>query len=104
VFFSNLLVQIQVGFALITFYSASENFVAAFRADVAGFFVLNPFLSANLPPIGNSPQDNLLANSHGEVLNVLARKLIALMTAGVTFPCCAGPNLTLPAMHELFVR
>ena len=49
------LVQVQHGFALITFYSAPENLIAAFRTDIAGFFILNPLFSADLPPIRNSP-------------------------------------------------
>ena len=30
-------------FALITFYNASENFIAAFGTNIAGVFILNPF-------------------------------------------------------------
>jgi hypothetical protein len=47
------LVQIQAHFALITFYCAPENFIAAFRTNVAGFFILNPFFSSHLSPIRN---------------------------------------------------
>ena len=96
-----ILVQIQLRFALIALYSAPEDFVAAFRTRIAGFFILNPFFSANLTPIGNSPQNDLLANSHRKTFNMLARKLTALVTAGVAFLLCARPDHTLSTMHEL---
>jgi hypothetical protein len=56
---------------------------------------LNPFFSTNLSPIRNSPQNNLFANSHGKIFNMLTRKFIALMTSGVTFLSRAGLDLIL---------
>ncbi|SPF42568.1 hypothetical protein SBDP1_390001 [Syntrophobacter sp. SbD1] len=65
---------------------------------------MNPFFSTDLSPIRNSPQNNLFANSHGEIFNILTRKFVALITSGVTFILCAVPDLTLPAMHKQFIR
>ena len=101
---SKKLVQIQLCFTVITFHSTPENLIAAFRTNVAGFFILNPFFSTNLSPVGNSPQNNFLSNSHWKIFNVLTRKFVTLMTPGVTLLSCAGPDLTLPAMHKLFIR
>jgi len=103
VFIAFALVQIQHHFALITFYSAPEDFISAFRASVAGLFILNPFFGTNLSPIRNSTQDNLFANRHREIFNMLTRKSSALMTTGVAFFSCAGPDLALSAVHELFI-
>ena len=64
------LVQIQLHFTLITSYNAPENFIAAFRTNIAGFFILNPFFNTNLSPIRNSPQNNFFANSHGKIFNM----------------------------------
>jgi hypothetical protein len=36
------LVQIQPYFTLIAFYNTPEHFIAAFRADIAGFLIFNP--------------------------------------------------------------
>ena len=41
-----MLIQIQVHFTLITFNITSENRIPAFRTDIAGLFVLNPFFSS----------------------------------------------------------
>jgi hypothetical protein len=98
------LVQIQLRVTLVTFYNAPENFIAAFRTNIASFFILNPLFSTNLSPIRNGPQNDLFANSHWKMFNVLAGKFIALMTSGVTFLSCTLPDLTLSAMHELFIR
>jgi hypothetical protein len=97
------LVQIQTRFTLITFNGTPEDSIAALRTNIAGFFVLNPFFSAHLPPIGNSPQNDLFADGHGKIFNILTRKFIALMTSGVTFLSGAGPDLTLSAIHKLFI-
>jgi hypothetical protein len=98
------LVQIQFHFTLITFYSTPENFIAAFGTNIAGLFVSNPFFSTELSSIWDSPENNLLANGHGEIVNVMTGKFIALMTPGVSFLFCAVPDLTLATMHKLFIR
>jgi hypothetical protein len=99
-----VLVQIQVRLTLITFYSAPENLTAAFRTNIAGFFILNPFFSTHLSPVRNGPQNNLFANRHGKLFDIQTRKFIALMASGVTFLSCALPDLTLSAVHKLFIR
>ena len=98
------LVQIQLRFTLIACDYAPENFMAAFRTYIPGFFVLNPFLGAKLPPIRNSPQHNLFADSHGKVFNMRTGEFITLMTPGVTFLFGAGLDLTPSAMHKGFIR
>src|SRR3990172_2507318 len=96
------LIQIQLRFTLVTFYNAPYNLIAAFGANIAGFFIFNPFFSANLSPIWNGPQNDLFADSHGKMFNILTGKFITLMASGVAFLSCAGPDLTLPAVHKLF--
>ena len=98
------LVQIQFRFTPVTFDNAPENFIAAFRTKIAGFLILNPFFGTNLSPIRNSTQNNLFANSHGKVVNILTGEFVALMTSGISFVFCAGPDLTLLAMHKLIIR
>jgi len=56
------LVQIQLNFTPLTFYNSPENFIAAFRTDIAGFFILNPFIRTDLASIWDRPQNNLFAN------------------------------------------
>jgi hypothetical protein len=97
------LVQIQLGLAPITYYHAPENFLTAFRTNVAGFFILNPFFSTNFSPIGNSPQNDLFADRHGKIVNVWAGKFSALMASGEAFSLGAGPDLALPAMPKSFI-
>jgi hypothetical protein len=98
------LVQIQLHFTLITTYNAPVNFIAAFRANIAVFFILNPFFSTHLSLIWNSPQNNLFANGHWEIVNELTRKFIALMTSSVAIFLGAFPDLTLSAMHKKLIR
>jgi hypothetical protein len=96
-------VKIQLRFALITSHHAAKDCIAAMGAYVAGLFVSNPLFSTELSSIRHSPENNLLADGHGEIVNVLTRKFIAFMTAGVPFLLCAVPDITLAAMHELFI-
>jgi hypothetical protein len=98
------LIQIQIRFALITFYSAPEDFIAAFRTDIAGLFILNPFLGADLSPIRNGPQNNLLADRHGEIINMPTREFIALMTSDEAFFLAAFPDVATLAMQKEFIR
>jgi hypothetical protein len=91
-------------FALITFHGTAKNFIAAFGTHIAGLFVANPFFITELSSIWDGPKNNLLANRHGEIVNVLTGKIVALMTPCVTFLFCAGPDLTLATMHKLFIR
>jgi len=96
-------IQIQVRFALITFYDTTKNSVSASRTYIAGFFVLDPLFSANLSPIRNSPQNYLFADSHRKIVDVLTRKFITLMASGVAFLFCTGSYFTCPAMQERFI-
>jgi hypothetical protein len=91
-------------FTLVAFNRSPENFMAAIRADVAGFFILNPFFSAHLAPMGNRPQDYFFADRHGKIFDMPARKFIALMAAGVSFLFSAVPDPALLAMHKRFFR
>jgi hypothetical protein len=101
---SKELIKIQFRLALITFDRAPENLVAAFRTDIAGFFILNPFFRPHFPPIGNGPQNNLFANQHGKIFNKTTGEVITLVTAGIAFLLGAGPDLTVPAIHKQIVR
>ncbi len=90
-------------FALITFHRAAKNFIAALGTCIARLFVANPFFSTELSSVRHSPEHNLLADRHGEFVNVLTGKIVALMTPGVTFLFGASPDLTLMTMHKLFI-
>jgi hypothetical protein len=91
-------------FALITFHRSPKNPIAAFGTNIARFFVANPFFITELPSIWDSPENYLFANGHGEIVNIMTGKFIALVTPGVSFLSCAPPDLTLMTMHESFIR
>jgi hypothetical protein len=91
-------------FALITFHRTTKNSIAAFGTYIAGFFVSNPFFGTELSSIWDSPENNLLANGHGEVVNVMTGKLITFMTSGDSLLLGAAPDLTLATMHEPVIR
>ncbi len=93
-------VQIQFHFALVAFYDTPEKFVAASGTDIAGLLVLNPLFGTLLPPIRDSAENDLFAHGHGEIVNVPARKFIALVTTCVTLFFGAIPDFALLAMHE----
>jgi hypothetical protein len=88
---------------LITFNRATKNSIATFGTYIAGLFVSNPFFSTEFSSIRDSPENNLLANGHGEIVNVVTGKFIALMAPGVSFLFCAVPDLTLATMHKLLI-
>jgi hypothetical protein len=98
-----LSVQIQFPFALIAFYHAAKNLIAAFWTYIAGLFVSNPFFSSEFSSIRDRPQNDFLTNGHGEIIDVLARKITALVTTCVTFFVGACPDRTLLAMHEKII-
>jgi len=89
---------------LITFHRTTENPIATFGTYIAGLFVSNPFFITELSSIWDSPENNLLANGHGEIVNAVTRKIVALMTPDVSFLFRAFPDLTLATMHKLFIR
>jgi hypothetical protein len=93
-----------LNFALITFHHAPKHSIATFWAYIERFFVSNPFFITELSSIRHSPDNNLLAHGHGEIINVVTGKIIALMTSGVSFLLCAGPDLALATMHKLVIR
>jgi len=90
-------------FTLIAFQGAPKNLIAAFCAYIASLFVPNPFFSSEFSSIRDRAQNDFLANGHGKVVNVLARKIIALVTTCVTFYFGACPDLTLLTMHEKII-
>ena len=96
-------VQVQIRFALVAFSSTSENGITAFGANVTSLLILYPLLCSNLAPIGDGPQDNLFSDGHGEVIDMLTGKRVALMAAGIALCLGAVPDLALPAVHECFV-
>jgi hypothetical protein len=92
-----------LGFALVTFHGATKHSVAACGAYIAGFFVFNPFFSAELSSVWDSSENNLLAHGHGEVVDMVTGKFITLMTPCVSFLFRAVPDVTLATMHERFI-
>jgi len=96
-------VQVQFCFAQIASHRAAKNFIAAFRAYIPGLFVSNPLFRSEFSPIGNRPQDYFPANGHGEIINVLTGKIIALVTTCITSFLGACHDITLPAMHEKII-
>jgi hypothetical protein len=99
-YFALASVQIQFGFASIASHYAPKEYVSAFRADIAVFFILNPFFGTHLPPVRNGPQYHFLTYGHGKVLNIRAGKVNALMTSVIPLLLGAVPDGALPAMHE----
>jgi hypothetical protein len=91
-------------FALITFHRAAKDSVSALRTYISGLFISNPFFGTEFSSIRNSTQNDLLANGHGKIINVIAGKFIALMTPAIPFLHRAFSDLTLAAMHESFIR
>jgi hypothetical protein len=67
---------------------------------IAGFFIFNPCCCAELPAVGDGPQDDFFADGHGKVLNIRTGEFIAFVAPGIAFVCCAFPDVALPAMHE----
>ena len=98
-----LSVQIQFPFAFIASHHAAKNLIAAFWTHIAGLFVSNPFFSSEFSSIRDRPQNDFLANGHGEVVDVLARKIIALVTTCVAFFVGAGPDRTVLTMNEKII-
>jgi hypothetical protein len=69
-------------------------------AIVPGFFSFNPCCCAELPPVGDGPQYDFLADGHGKIFNIRTGKFVAFVASGIAFVCCALPDVALPAMHE----
>jgi hypothetical protein len=88
---------------LITSNHTAEKLVAALGAYIPGFFILDPFLRPDFPPVGNGPQNNFFTHTHGKIIDISAGKVIALVTSGVAFLPRAVPDLTPPAMHKPFI-
>jgi len=59
--------------------------MAAFRTNIAGFFIMNPLFSPHLSPVRNSPQNNFLADTHRKIFNMVTGKFNALVTAFIPF-------------------
>jgi hypothetical protein len=89
---------------LITFDRTTKNLISAFRTDIAGLFIPNPFFSAKLFPVWDRSQYYFFDNRHGEIFDMLAGKVITLMASGVTLVCCALSYVALLAMHKRVIR
>jgi hypothetical protein len=89
---------------LIAFNSPAKNPVPAFRAGVAGRFILNPFFSAMFSSIGCGSQYNLFTHRHGKFGNIIAGKFITLVATRIAFFDGAVSYVALLAMHETIVR
>jgi hypothetical protein len=71
---------------------------------VAFFFQGDPFFRAQLPPLEDSPGYDLLAYLKGNIIEVLAGKVVALVTALVFMLQGASPYFARLTMAKLFVR
>ena len=70
--------------------------VSAMGTLVASFFGFNPFFRSHLAPLRDGPQNYLLSGGNREMVDVLARERIALVTPGIAlfpgtrFDCACG--------------
>ena len=84
-------------------YCAAKDGVVALRANVSGFFILDPGFGTHSATVGNRPQNHLFTDGHRKVVDMLAGKIIALMAAGVPLFFGTVSDLALPAMHKRFI-
>jgi hypothetical protein len=70
---------------------------------MASLFILNPFFGTEFSPVRDGPQNYLFANRHGEIIDMLAGKLITLMATGETLLNCTLSYVALLTMHKLVV-
>jgi hypothetical protein len=77
---------------VIAFFCSSEKFMAAFRTNIPCLFVLHPFFSSHLSPIGDCPNDNLFSDRHRKIFNVLTREVLTLVTTFIFSFSVAGFN------------
>jgi len=73
------------------------------RTVIAFFLLLHPSLSSKFPPGRYSTQYHLLPNRKREILDELAREIVALMAAFNTFIQCASPDGTGATEYEQFI-
>jgi len=62
-----------------------------------------PIFSSEFSSIRDRSQNDFLANGHGEIIDVLTRKIIALVTTCVSFFVGACPDRTLLTMNEKII-
>lgn len=98
--FCQILIQIQFRVTPIAGDNTPKNAVAAFRANIAGFFILNPFFGSHLPPIWNGPQNHFFPDGHGEILNMLTGEIVTFMASGKAFFPGAVADSALLTVHE----
>ena len=96
----DVLVQIRFRLTLIASLGPPEQFISALGAKVPGFFSFNPFCCAELPPVGDGPQDDFFADGHGKIFNIRTGEFVAFVASGIAPVRCAFPDVALPAMHE----
>jgi hypothetical protein len=96
-------IQIQIRSAAVTADNAAENYIAAFGANVAVLLVPDPLFGAEFPTVRDRPQNHFLSDGHRKLLDILARKVVALVTAGVPLFPDAGSGLALPTMQETII-
>jgi hypothetical protein len=77
---------------LIAFFCSSKKFMATFGTNIPCLFVLNPFFSSHLSPIGDCPHDNLLPDRHREIFNVLTGKVLTLVATFIFSFSATGFN------------
>ena len=103
-FFCQKLIQIQLRVTLIAGDNTPKNCIATFRANIAGFFILNPFFSTHLPPIWNGPKNHFFPDGHGEIFDMLTGEIVTFMASGKAYSPGAVTDSTLAAVHEPVIR
>jgi len=78
--------------AFIAFFCPSKKFMATFGTNIPCLFVLHPFFSSHLPPIGDCPHDNLLPDRHRKFFNVLTGEVLTLVATFIFSFSVAGFN------------
>jgi hypothetical protein len=94
---NGLSVEIHGLLAFVAALCTAEKLMPAGRADVSTLLLGHPLLRAVVPPVGNGPKDHLLSHGHREILDMRARKLLALMAAVNAFLPCTVLYCTNPA-------
>lgn len=101
---SDKLVHIQGCLTPVAPHDPPKDGVAAMGTMVPGLFIRHPFFSPPLPAVRDTPENDFFAYRHGEMINMGAWKLAALMASGIASLLCAGSDGTLPAVHEKVFR
>jgi len=76
--------------------------MATVRTYVPGLLILYIPFGSHFSPVRDGPQDDFLPDGHGKVFDVLAGKIVTLMTASIPFLSCAIFDRTRYAVDKRF--